>query len=496
MGASKYKKVRSEERSSGVVSARETAMLEEQKKQKKTQVLTIVGLVALVLLIAAVILINSTFLDTRCAALKVGDTSYSAAQVRYAKQTAYNNFVNAYSSVVNYFLDTSKPLDEQECVFNPELTWDEYFLEEGLNYLKQTTALYDAAKAEGRTLSEQDAAVIDSNIQLMSLYASNYGYSTDGYIAALYGEGNSEKTVRDMMERSLIASAYANEQNESMSASFTEAELDQYYTENSDSYNTVTYLTALVSATADENGEVADADKAAAQETADAILAESDGTVESFQAAVLKQLGTDATESVSVLANLGSTQEWFTAADRAEGDVTSAEESSGVRVYCYLSSDDNSYNTVSARHILVKAVDADQDGVYSDDEKQAAKELIESIRDEWDGTEDNFIELVSKYSEDTGSVENGGLYEDIFRNEMVEEFNDFVCSGVKSGDSAGVYGESASYAGYHLVYFVGEGDTYAHVLSRNALGSEAYEAWQEELMSGYETEQCFMFRYV
>ena len=497
MGASKYKKVRNEERSSGVVSAREAAAQEAQKAQKKTRTLTIVGIAALVLLTVAVILINSSFFDTRCAALKIGDTSYSAAEVRYAKQTAYNNFLNSYGELAGYFLDTSAPLDEQSCAFNPEISWNQYFLEQGIDYLKQTTALYNAAKAEGRTLSEEDAAVIESNMNMIGLYASAYGYSVDGYIAALYGEGNSEKTMRSMMERSLVASAYAAEKSEEFSSSFTDAELEEYYKENRDSYSTVSYLTAQLPFETDEEGNpVSEEEKTAAKASADAILAACDGTAESFRAAVLAETGAEAIESGSVISNAGDASEWFASAERKEGDVTSVEESTCYRVYCYQSFDDNTYKTVSARHILVQVVDADEDGIFSDEEKQGAKETIEAIRDEWDGTEENFIELVGKYSEDPGSVDNGGLYENIYHNQMVPEFNDFVFSGAKSGDSAIVYGESSSYAGYHLVYFVGEGDTYAHVLSRNALSDEAFSSWQEELMNGYEPEQAFMFRYV
>ena len=496
MGASKYKKVRNEERSSGTVSPREAAALEAQKAQKKTRTLTIVGVVALVLLTVAVILINSTFFDTRCTAVKIGDTSYSAAQVRYAKQTAYTNFMNSYSNLVGYFMDTSKPMDEQSCAFNPEITWDQYFLDEGLAYLKQTTALYDAAVAEGRTLSDEDAEVIDSNVQLIGLYASSYGYSTDGYIAALYGEGCNEKVLREMMEHSLIASAYSAEKSEEFSSAYTDAELDEYYAENREDYDTVSYLTALVPFVTDENGEVKDDAKADAQKTVDAILAACDGTTDGFSAAVLAEAETEARESMGVISNTGDAKDWFVSAERAVGDVTSVEESTGIRLYCYLGTEDNSYNTVSARHILVKAVDADEDGVYSEEEKQAAKDTIESIREEWDGSEENFIELVGKYSEDAGSVENGGLYEGIYHNQMVQEFNDFVFSGAKSGDSAVVYGESSSYAGYHLVYFVGEGESYARTLARSALAGDAYQSWLDELTEGYEPESAFMFRFV
>ena len=505
MGASKYKKVRSEERSSGALSPRELAEQAAQKKTRRNHILTVVGAVAAVLLIAAVILINSTFFDTRVPAVTIGDDTFTAAEVRYAKQMSYSSFCSSNSSFLSYLLDTSKPLDEQQCMFNSEITWDEYFLQEGLNYLRQTTALYNAAIAEGYTLTEDDAALIDSNLEMISLSASTYGYTTDGYIAACYGEGNNERSVRAMMERSLIASAYANDKQESLAAALTGEELDEYYAENRDSYNTVSYLTALVpykteetdSSGDGENSEVTEEEKAAARTKVDNILGISENTVDSFRAAVLIQLGSEPTESRNAPANFGENREWFASGERKEGDVLTVEEGTGIRLYCYLRLEDNSYNTVSARHILIKAEDTDGDGAYSDEEKAAALSKLESVRDQWDGSEENFIELVKEYSQDAGSVDNGGLYEDIYKGQMVSEFNDFVFGDdVKSGDSAIVYGESSAYAGYHLIYFVGEGESYARTLARNAISSERLQSWQTELVGDAEVEEGFMYRYI
>ena len=94
-------------------------------------------------------------------------------------------------------------------------------------------------------------------------------------------------------------------------------------------------------------------------------------------------------------------------------------------------------------------------------------------------------------------MDNGGLYEDIYKGQMVSEFNDFVFSDdVKSGDSAIVYGESSAYAGYHLIYFVGEGESYARTLARNAISTERLQSWQTELVGDAEVEEGFMYRYI
>ena len=140
------------------------------------------------------------------------------------------------------------------------------------------------------------------------------------------------------------------------------------------------------------------------------------------------------------------------------------------------------------RHILIKAA-ASEDGTYSDKAKQVALDRINEIKAEFEATdksEESFAALAEKYSEDAGSNTNGGLYEDIYRGQMVQEFNDFCFAGHKSGDIGVVYGESSNYAGYHLIYFVGEGELYSNVIARNALTDTAMNDFVAAQIEGRE----------
>ena len=72
-----------------------------------------------------------------------------------------------------------------------------------------------------------------------------------------------------------------------------------------------------------------------------------------------------------------------------------------------------------------------------------------------EATEESFAELAKQHTEDPGSAETGGLYEDVYPGQMVTEFNDWCfADGRKVGDSAVV---KTSY-GYHIMFFSGEGD--------------------------------------
>ena len=155
------------------------------------------------------------------------------------------------------------------------------------------------------------------------------------------------------------------------------------------------------------------------------------------------------------------------------------------------------YPTVAVRHILVKA-EASEDGTYTDEAKDAAKARAEEILAEWedgDKTEESFAALAEEYSEDPGSNENGGLYDSVMQGQMVEEFDAFCFDETrKPGDTGIVYGESGSYAGYHVMYFVGEGDPANNETGRSNIASAKTNEWLTSLTEGLDVSYKFFYR--
>ena len=192
--------------------------------------------------------------------------------------------------------------------------------------------------------------------------------------------------------------------------------------------------------------------------------------------------------------------EWAMGSRKA-GDATVAENSTadGYYVAVFISRNDNHYKLAQVRHILIKA-EADENGEYTDEAKAAAKARAEEIYAEWkagDATEESFAALAEEYSEDTGSNTNGGLYDSVRKGQMVEEFDAFCFGGHKSGDTAIVYGESAgSYAGYHIMYYVGEGQLCSESIAESDMRSADLEEWLDSLIADYEPVKSFWFKLV
>ncbi len=100
--------------------------------------------------------------------------------------------------------------------------------------------------------------------------------------------------------------------------------------------------------------------------------------------------------------------------------------------------------TASVRHILLLTQGK------TDAEKAAARKKIEEVLAKAKAGED-FAELAKQYSEDPGSKDNGGLYEDFGRGAMVKPFEDAAFS-VPVGELSGIV--ETNY-GYHILKIEG-----------------------------------------
>ena len=173
--------------------------------------------------------------------------------------------------------------------------------------------------------------------------------------------------------------------------------------------------------------------------------------------------------------------DWLFEAGRAEGDTFAAEDSdaSGLYLVRFASRDNGDYNTVNVRHILISA-----DETADEETKKSAAEKAQATLDEFrngDKTEESFAALAQEYSED--NADEGGLYENVYKGQMVTAFEDWCFDPArKTGDSGIVETEY----GYHIMYFVGEGENYRDAMVEANILNDYFVAWTDELTAGYE----------
>ena len=503
MSASTEKKNRIAAREAGT-DKKLLAQQEEMAKKAKSKRRWTWGTVGVIALIAAIIILNSGLMYSSTKAVTVGDTKYSPAEMNYYYANQYLNFYNTYGSYASIFgLDTSNGiagLKDQPCTMMDDgSTWFDYFMDGALNDVKQVNALVKYAKANNISLTEEELAAVDEQIAVFDTYAEAYGYSNaDNFLGAQYGTGVTTDVMRKAIIDAELAGKAAAQYADGLE--YTAEELEAEYETLKESYDTYQYASYLISAEkAEGETEVSEEALKQAKGTANLVFGaynknkEAADYVERLNAAIAEQgLEGEATVSKSATAaGLGAMAEWLTDESREAGQVKVIENDAGDGCYVvvFLGHNDNHYPTVSVRHILIKA-EAEEDGTYTDEAKAAALARIEEIKAEYEAgakTEEAFATMANLYSEDAGSNTNGGLYENVSKGQMVEEFDAFCFEGHKAGDLGVVYGENSGYAGYHLIYFVGEGENYSDYIARSALVSEASQEWLDSMVVEPET---------
>ena len=511
MSASSEKKLRQAAREAGTDKKALRAEAEAKAKAQSKRRWTL-GTVAIVLLIAAILLLNSG-LVYKLTAYTVNGEKYSAAQMNYRFGMQYNNFLTQRGS---YWFDTSagvKGLDEQDC-YMIDGTWRDYFLSAAETDALQTKLLCDYAAENGITLTEDELASVEAGFEGVDEAAKAQGYANaDRLLSAMYGEGVNLKLALEEARVSALANKAVNTLFESFQ--YSDSELKEKYDSYEGSQDLYDYIYYYVAAdTVETNGE----DGATKNEVTPETLAEAKQKAEAVAAGYKASEGEDfearMNEAVAAVvedasaytqtgvmgANLGDYKQWLTDSSRKAGDITVVESSSGMGYYVvvFTAHSDNDYNLAQVRHILIKAA-ADANGVYTEEAKKTAKDMAESILDEvnaGDKSEESFAALAEKYSEDAGSNTNGGLYDSIYKGQTVPEFDSFCFAPHKHGDVAIVYNESTSYTGYHIIYYVGEGQNYRDYIAENDLRNAAVSDWLTAQTDAAVTSEGFGMKFV
>lgn len=449
----------------------------KNKKKKYTAAKIIVALCVVLCIVLTVFELSLTYRTVK--AIEVDGTEYSVAEYNWLYTNnvyeIYNSYYNTYGSLASYFFNPQSSLTEQ--VYDSETgeTWADYVKDYTDKTFVEMTKLYDAGKAAGYEMDEETLENIDAEWDALKQVATAYGYSATQYAEVNYGRGVNEKVFKEMYERYMYAYSYAEYVSDSEVV--TAEEIDAYYGENSELFDSVSYKTYYVSGSVGED-EDEDAAMAEAKEKAEAVLA-----------------GTEEVEFTDVdyatVSSVSSTySEWLFDEARVAGDKEIFEASSGYYVVEFVEANDLHYNTVNVRHILVAPTDTSDETAWQEALKNAQE--YEKEWKELGGSEENFAEIAAKYSADT-SASDGGLYENIYKGQMVDEFEDWCFDEArKVGDSEII---KTSY-GYHIMYFSGVAEEYYEYAVDSAIRSDRLNAYIDELVEGIEVSELFGNKYV
>lgn len=513
---------------------------EEERKAKKEKKIIKTGCILAVVICVCIAAwkFYDNYQEKHGPYITVGSHEIQKAEFDYYYYSSLNSFASTYGSYLSYFgLDTSKPLDQQQ--YSDTMTWDDYFQQQAVNQLKNVYALTDEANEKG---FEYDASSdYDDMVTSIKSYAQQQGVSEDEYCKSVFGSDATLEGIKPYVEMSGLASAYYNDVKDDIEV--TDDEINTYYDENKDNYDSVDYRVCKIEAdmpeeetetetesetmSAEESEAAAKAEEeakkaamAAAKAKADEMLSKikdeasfekvydkyaSDTTVDS--------LNTDKKKSSISPTDVAN---WLFDADRQAGDTTVIEDTANNAYYVVYFKDRylDHTKTVDVRQILISADTASTDTAETaetetaaagetetaetesaeaqeqakEDAKAAAKIKAEQILDDWkngDATEDSFAELANTYSDDSGSNTNGGLYEAVKEGQMVTNFNDWIFDASRKPGDTGIV---ESDYGYHIIYFVGDNKEEWYVNIKDTITSNKLNDYMSNLTADLEVK--------
>ena len=449
---------------------------------------------------------DAVILESEHYTVTVADFQYFLAKV-------YDDFASQYGDLINYILDTSTPLREQSCPVDSTgaTSWFDYVADGAVTTVESYLLLAEEALAEGYELPDEYTALIEEELAALDTKAAEADFdSTESYIQAYYGSLCTKESLRRCFTLSLIANQYRAEKYNGYT--YTDADYLAYAEANPGScyYADFMYfrLTADIAEDATDDEKAAEWEKTKqaaidfnnAADGKDAFILQAEAYLRSVGTIVDSEDEVDysancyteqalaeaakSTETVGVQYSTGASNvDWIFAEGRLAGERTVIEDEENYTceiIYmlkpAYLSEEP----TVDVRHILITP---DTEG---DDYKALTKAT--EIYDGWlagDATEDSFAELAAEYTEDTGSLSTGGLYQAVVPGQMTTEFNDWCFDeSRKAGDSEIVMTDY----GYHIMYFVKSGLPLWKSTADTGLRDAAMTAYMEELAKKYALE--------
>ena len=459
---------------------------EEEKKAKKEKTIIKTGCILAVIICVCIAAwkFYDNYQEKHGPYITVGDHEIQKAEFDYYYYSSLNSFASTYGSYLSYFgLDTSKPLDQQQ--YSDTMTWDDYFQQQAVNQLKNVYALTDEANEKG---FEYDATSdYDDMVSSIQSYAEQQGVSEDEYCKSVFGSDATLEGIKPYVEMSGLASAYYNDVQDNIEV--TDDEINTYYDENKDNYDSVDYRVCKIEAdmpeeeTEDEteaqtetvaesssetavtesqtetesetmSAEESEAAAKAEEEAKAAAMAEAKAKADDMlskitdEASFEKVYGDYATDASTDSLNTDKKKSsisptdvanWLFDADRQAGDTTVIEDTANNAYYVVYFKDRylDHTKTVDVRHILISADTASTDTAETEETETAAAGETETAETESaeaqeQAKEDAKAAAKIKAEQILDDWKNGDATEDSFA-ELAKTYSDDSGSNTNGG---------------------------------------------------------------
>lgn len=368
-------------------------------------------------------------------------------------------------------------------------TWADVMEFAAISQLMQTKYGAKMAKSAGLSVTPEQQTEIDKQITDYADSAKENDFSTNRYLRKLFGNGITEKLVREILTEQTLADAYFEKFSSDAQNAVTDEQVNEKYNSAPESYNVVTLRAYPFAAEYDEKADDAAKEEARkkAKAKADAFLASATDEQKFIKLAETELKKDDDTKDrdpdettamknaykADVTSNISEeVAAWAFSADTKAGDskvFAATEDDFFVVMLTVEQHKDTTSSGNDVRHILFKFPKAQKDAdgkeiAITDAQKAEVKAKAEKVLALYleNPTEENFVKLTNENTEDVdteGKPNNGGLYEGVTASSSyVESFLKWsIDEARKPGDTEIIETEY----GYHIMYYVkSQGETW------------------------------------
>lgn len=465
---------------------------EEEKKAKKEQLRnTILGVLAVVAVFAFFVsfpirnwmTLNGTYVE-------IAGEGVNKVEFDYQFNMIKNNYFTQNSYMLSYFgMDTEGDLSTQ--MYSDTLSWKDYFDKMTVQTIAQNKLMIKEANEKGFQYDVTED--YNEYLQMIKDNAETQGITEEEYMIAAFGEYATIDRLENAIKEALHANAYYQQVGEDIYPG--EAEVNAYYEEHKDNYDSVDYRIVKIEADLPtEPTELADPVEETTEETttedntteetpytpSEAEVAKAMADAKAKAEEALKTISTEGTLSENVLRNTAVSvlRSWLFDGERKAGETTIIE--------------DEEMHTYYVLEFLKR---------YRDETPSADLRLIitdqgngQAILDEWkagEATEESFIKLVETYSIDTAT--EGGLYEGVLPLSGADDLDTWVSSKHTKGDTVVIDIDDTT---QYVMYYIGENKPNWQLTIESSLLADNVEEYLKNLIADVDVKDKGNLNYI